>query len=352
MENGVYDVDEQKVIDFSHEILNTTRIPVVYKPEADCPNFKRFLSEVLNPEDIQVIQELFGYCLLKDYRFQSAFMFWGEGSNGKSVLLDVLIAFLGKENVSGVALQDLEENRFAKARLYSKFANIYPDLSPDALKSTGSMKMLTGGDMIYAEEKFKDGFNFFNHAKLIFSANMIPASQDDTHAFWRRWIIITFPNQFAEEQQDKGLLKKLTSEGEMSGIFNWAVEGLKNLIENGKFSYSVSVEDRRMLYIKKSDPVRAFVEECIEPGLENQIIKDVLYNHFKEYCKENKFIPTSKETFGKKLQVFCGWPIISSRPRVDGKQVTSWEGLKLKKSKTYEKEPKKEEKKESGLFPD
>jgi len=338
MENGVYDVEEQKVIGFSPEILNTTKIPVTYDPEADCPKFKEFLTQVLNPEDIPVIQELFGYCLLKDYRYQSAFMFWGTGSNGKSILLDTLIAFVGKDNISGVALQDLEENRFAKAELYGKMANIFPDLSADALKTTGAMKMLTGGDMIQAEEKFKNGFRFYNHAKLIFSANMIPASRDDTHAFWRRWIILTFPNEFSEEQQDKNLLKKLTTEEEMSGIFNWAVEGLKGLLKNDKFSYSVPVELRRALYIKKSDPVWAFSEEILEPDPENQITKDDLYNYFKTYCKENAFIPTSKESFGKKLLSSCEWPIITTRPRSGDKRVQVWQGMKLKDKKEEDSE--------------
>ena len=82
---------------------------------------------------------------------------------------------------------------------------------------------------------------------MIFSANLIPKTKDDTTAFFRRWIIINFPNQFLPDnpKTDKDLTKKLTTQEELSGFFNWTLKGLKRLLKNGKFSSGKSVEETR-----------------------------------------------------------------------------------------------------------
>src|SRR5208337_5133071 len=98
----------------------------------------------------------------------------GDGSNGKSTLINLIKALIGLKNVSSRGLQELEMNRFAKADLYGKLANLYADLPDTALRSVGIFKMLTGGDPITAERKFQNPFKFISGAKLIFSCNKVP----------------------------------------------------------------------------------------------------------------------------------------------------------------------------------
>src|SRR3990170_3577435 len=117
------------------------------------------------------MQEWVGYCLWRNYEAQKAMLLIGEGHNGKSTAINLIKALLGIKNISCRSLQELELNRFAKADLYSELANLYPDLSDQALKSTGTFKMLTGGDPITAEYKFRNGFSYINYAKLTFSCN-------------------------------------------------------------------------------------------------------------------------------------------------------------------------------------
>src|SRR5208283_2759033 len=96
-------------------------------------------------------------------------------------------------------------------------------------------KMLTGGDSIGTEKKFKDEYSFVNYAKLIFSANKPPkVTDEDSYAFWRRWILIEFPNQFGDDKKDPEILNKLTAEAELSGLLNWALEGLARLRQQKK----------------------------------------------------------------------------------------------------------------------
>ena len=143
-----------------------------------------------------MLQEIIGYCLYKGYPIQKAIMLVGSGSNGKSVFIQLLQHFLGVYHCASNSLQKLAVNRFSLSSLHGKLANLFADLSSSSLSDTSIFKMLTGGDLIQAEKKFKDEFSFTNYAKLIFSANAIPKSPDDSDAFFRRWIIIVFPFKF------------------------------------------------------------------------------------------------------------------------------------------------------------
>ncbi|KXB01879.1 hypothetical protein AKJ43_02960 [candidate division MSBL1 archaeon SCGC-AAA261D19] len=87
VENGLLDVKNGVLRDFDPDKLLTSKLPVKYDPDADCPKIKEFLKETVKPEDMPVLQEFVGYCLLKDYTFHKALMLTGGGSNGKSTSL-------------------------------------------------------------------------------------------------------------------------------------------------------------------------------------------------------------------------------------------------------------------------
>jgi len=330
LRNGIFDFETGELKEFDMEYFILNALPVEYNPQADCPKIKKFISEIVCEEDVPVLQEVTGYCLHREYSIHKAVMFIGEGANGKSTFMELLRSMLGNENISTEPLQNLETNRFAIVSLYGKLTNIYPDLSDRALKSTGLFKMLTGGDTISAEHKFKDRFCFKNYAKLIFSANKIPESPDDTTAFFRRWIIINFPRQFLpnDPKTDENLLKKLTTEEELSGFFNWALEGLRRLLENGKFSNAKSVEETRQQYIRASDPVKAFAMDCIEQKAGNVIPKDDVYNAFIQYCQELNLPTVPKNSFSMKLSQHVP-NIQTERKRIKGQRVMCWRDIQL-----------------------
>jgi len=225
----------------------------------------------------------------------------GEGANGKSTFLGLVKGFLGMKNVSGKGLVDLESNRFAKASLFGKLANIYSDLSDDTLQRTGTFKMLCGGDLIEGEKKFRDSFTFVNYAKLLFSCNKLPEVYDNTDAFFRRWIIIVFPKVFKGDSCDPNILDKLIVPEELSGLLNIALEGLKRILENDGFSYSKSTEETREDYIRKSDPLAAFIMDCIEEDQSSILLKQQLYSLFAFYCRQNSLPAVNKDTFFKNI---------------------------------------------------
>jgi putative DNA primase/helicase len=331
LENGLYDIQAGELSPHTPEFLSTIRIPASYDPKADCPRVKQFLTEILRQEDIPVIEELFGYCLIPDYTIQRAFLFMGDGANGKSTLLELLKHLLGTDNCCNLSLQAIESQRFAVADLFGKLANIYADIPSTKMSHVGLFKMLTGGDTIGAEKKFRDRFSFNNTARLIFSTNKPPKVDEDTLAFWRRWIFINFPNKFEGRQADKRLLQKLTKKSELSGLLNVALQGVGRLLSQQGYSYELSPDEIAEWHQKASDPIYAFVEDACEADPEAWISKDDLYDAFLKYCDEKNIPRIGKESFGRALKNAKNVHVISQRSGPRGRQMHGWKGIQLKK---------------------
>jgi len=328
--SGFLNVETLQFHEHTPDYPSLVQIPVFYESKRDCPAVTKFLLEVLNPEHISAIQELFGYCLLRQYPIQRAFLLVGEGSNGKSTLIELLRTFLGRNNCTSLSFQELEEDRFARADLYMKVANLSADIPSKAMHHVGTFKMLTGGDEISADRKFRDRTRFVNFAKLVFSTNRPPkVYNEDSFAFWRRWIVIDFPNQFTDKA-DKHLLDKLTTSGEMAGLLNLALRGLQRLLENGNFSYEASPEEVAKRYLILADPVLSFVNESCELEADAVTPRDELYEAFTIYCEGRQISLISKESFGRNLKNSPSLHIGTARPRENGHRFYAWKGIGMK----------------------
>lgn len=329
LRNGLYNIQPGELTQHTPEFLSTIRIPIDYDHKAECPRIIQFFTEVLRKDDIQVIEELFGYCLIPDYSIQRAFLFTGEGANGKSSLLELLKNFLGKNNCSNLSLQAIENQRFSVAELFGKLANVHSDLPSTKMVYVGTFKMLVGGDSIGAERKFKDMFSFNNNARLVFSANRPPPVTEDTLAFWRRWIMLDFPNKFEGDKADKKILDKLTTKEELSGFLNIALQGLKRLLPRMEYSYKPTPDEVAERYQRSSDSVFAFVEDKCKSGPDFWVSKSDLYDAFVTYCDEQKLSRLGKEAFGRRLKNTTSVHVKASQRRIKGEQTWGWDGVGL-----------------------
>ena len=312
--------------DHNHKNL----LPVKFDPAATCPSFLDFLNKVI-PEAVDLIQEIFGYCLIKTYKYQKAFIFQGTGDNGKSTVINVLVAFLGPENVSHETLFNLSSQRFSVANLYTKFANSAADIAPDEIQRTGTFKGLTGWDWMRAEFKNQNPFDFRNYAKLIFSCNQLPATPDKSYAFFKRFCVIKFLRTFIKGvDMDENILDKLTTPEELSGIFNWALVGLHRLQENGDFSKTISVVKMEELWEKMSDPITAYIDDCIDftNDEKDHVIKADVYHFYNAYCKLNGFTALTDRRFHSafKGKIHVG----DSQVREGDKSPTVYTRIKMK----------------------
>ncbi|HHY98499.1 MAG TPA: hypothetical protein GX509_07155, partial [Firmicutes bacterium] len=303
--NGILNWRTGEMKPHDPKILTSIRIPIYFDSKAECPEIERFLYEVLDDEVVDLIYEIIGYLLIPDTSFEKSFMLTGPGANGKSTLLRLITKFIGAENISSETLQDLAENRFRLANLCGKLVNIAADIDGRDLTNPGIFKALVSGDRISAERKNRDPFDFQNFARLIFSANEIPGSRDQSYAFYRRWIIIPFSRTIPEQQRDTQLIQKLTTANELSGLLNKAVEGLRRLYAQGHFSEPDIVKNAVNAYQEAHDSVRGFVEECCKFGNEESILQQALYNAYRDYCAASNQFPLKKGRFAARLKQLC-----------------------------------------------
>jgi putative DNA primase/helicase len=298
--NGIFNLETWELENHCPEIKSICQIPVIHDKEAKCPKTTNFLKSIVAESDINLLNEIAGYCLTTDCSQQKAFMLHGVGSNGKSVFLAVLESLVGRENTSAESLQKLEFDKYRPAKLYGKLVNICGDIPDVKMQKSENFKKLTSGfDLIDGENKYQDPFTFKNTAKLIFSANAIPEGKRDK-AYYRRWILIRFPNNFEGENADKALITKLQTPEELSGHLNLALDGLKKLRENGKFSNEKSIEATQKEYEFNSNPISAFMEERTQTSDEDcEAI--ILYLEYVDWCKSCGKEPWSNIGLSRKL---------------------------------------------------
>lgn len=326
VKNGLLNVFTGEFREHSPEFKSTIRIPVTYDPNARAPLWEKFLSEVVPGDCIQPLWEFVGYCLLPDTRFETNLMVTGSGANGKSVLLKAIAALIGAENMSNIPLQELSENRFKRAELAGKLMNVFSDLSSRAIQDSAFFKIITSGDPIDAERKFQHPFQFTPFARLLFSANELPATADNTDGFFRRWLIVPFPNSFPPGKRDVRLTEKLCTPSELSGALNLAIEGVQRLYRQGRFSASQTINSQLTDYRLRSDPVAAFVAECCVIEEFALTSKGALYDAYKNWAYQTGSKVMSQKRFG---------PLIRNLEGIDETRdsgTRSWVGIGLKPS--------------------
>lgn len=337
VQNGMIDLlspEPYELLKHDPKYYVTGIISVEYNPKAECPKFNKFLEEILpNITDRIKIQEGFGNCLTNSRDYMIIYMLYGEGYNGKSTLLNVLMKLLGDHNVSKTSLFNLAYGQWYSADLFGKLANIYSDIGLKELKLTGTIKILTGDDVAQGERKYQKHFHFRNNAKPFFSANIIPKVYDNSDAFHRRWRIIPFNQKFpiGAPQTIPGMIRKLTTKIELSGILNWALEGLKRLRKQKTFSLLKTVETRREEWQLLSDPLSAFVHDCIKFGDELYITKVDFYQAYRKYCVQRRLPVISKDKVGKTLPTIIT-NVGEIYKTIGKRQIRSWSGIKLKEN--------------------
>ena len=301
--NGVYDVVDDTLNAFSPEYVITNKIPWDYKPDA----YSELVDSTLNKlacGDAAIralLEECIGYCFYRANTFNKAFILTGDKSNGKSTFLKVLTVLLGEHNVASLDLKNLGD-RFSKASLFGRLANLGYDLSDEFVPDASFFKKITDGGRIQVEKKGQDPFEFNPYVKLIFSANDIPRIRDKTGAVLRRLVIIPFNARFSESDADynPNIKSDLTQDTSIEYLIMLGCQGLKRLLATQKFTISQKVEEERQAYNIENNPILAFIEEVGKEGIVNEPTNEV-YKRYQVFCAENNYQPTSNIVFSKSI---------------------------------------------------
>ena len=334
LNNGLLDIENFEFKNHTPEYLSTTQIPVSFDKKAECPKWRNFCNEIMSgkEEQVKLLQEIAGYCLTTEVRYQKAFIFIGSGGNGKGTFIDRIQNLVGPENSSNLKLGQIN-NRFGKASLIGSRLNIVDEISNNYFESD-IIKSLISGERMEAELKnIQEKVKFDPMAKFVFTVNSFPKINDQSEALYRRFIIVPFEENF-RDNPDPYLEDKL--DNELEGILNWSLEGLKRLKKNGKFTTTKRNEMAMKEFRIQNSPIAEFVKEKYHPVDEDHARKytvdaQKIYKKYRSYCYDSGYRPKGKHKFFSALENVDNYSITKFRGK--GNQVKLM-GVKSKKNST------------------
>lgn len=297
--NGLVDLNNPGEIFMpspAHFITNP--IPWKYGLSSETPVMDKIFEQWVGKEYSKTLYEILAYSLLPDYPIHRLFCFIGSGMNGKSKYLELLRRFIGDKNCCSTELDTLLTSRFEVKRLHKKLVCQMGETNFSEMSKTSMLKKLSGGDLIGFEYKGKDPFEDLNYAKILISTNNLPTTTDKTVGFYRRWLIIDFPNQFSEK---KDILSEIP-EQEFENLSRKCIEILSELLVNREFTNEGSIEERMRKYEDHSDPLEKFMKEFTEEDVNGDIWKFEFEKKLNQWCKENRFREMGERTIGKKMK--------------------------------------------------
>ncbi len=280
-------------------------LPYEFNADARCPAWHSFLNRNLegDAERIALLQEWAGYLLTPDTSQQHFLVLEGEGANGKSVYCAVVEAILGEENVSHVPLERFGE-RFDLHLTLGMLANIAADVGELDKAAEGFLKSFVSGDRMSFDRKNLAGVQAAPTARLMIAMNNRPRFSDRTGGLWRRMILVPFNVAIPESERVYGMDKAAwwESRGELPGIFNWALNGLHRLRQNGRFTVPQICRDATEDYRLEVNPARSFLEDhCVE-NIASDTKSVVLYDAYKKWCNANGYRPLGEAQLGREVR--------------------------------------------------
>ena len=302
--NGMYDVVNKCWYAHDPRYRSLNQIPHVYDPNRTYEGglVEKFLNETLDkPGQKELFLEFIGITMTPNPQIFNFLMLNGQGGNGKSVLLKMFDAVIGKRNLTHVGLDDIAEDKFSKIRLLGMLGNSCGDLRTDRISDCQNLKMLTGNDGLTGQYKGVDSEEFDNYAKLIFSVNGVPKIiGEGSDAVYRRMMVLTIDHK--PSKIDLNLSKKL--ERQIDYFLGLCVKACEQFYARGGF---VKCEDSDKAVIRaryNSSSVDAFLAiECYERGdRDDKIERTTLYRAYEQFCEEEGRIKKSARDFYKTLQ--------------------------------------------------
>jgi putative DNA primase/helicase len=301
-----------------------TAFPYAYEENARCERWTAFLDEVLNKdtERIALIQEWFGYCLTNDTSHQRFIVALGDGQNGKSVLLDILTAVLGPENVSHIPVEVFGQ-RFQLTMTLGKLANISYDTGKIGESAEATIKQFTGGDRMYFDRKGVPGIHAYPTARVILATNHEPRFEDRSSGIWRRMIVVPFNVSIPKDRQDPQLAAKLKAE--LPGILNWSVDGLRRLRAHGQFTIPSASQAAWEEFRQDSNPANEFLTSRYSQGEGDPIGCSTIYDEYRDWCRVKQLRALDATSFGKEVRK--AFPKVSRGRETTGQREWFYEGI-------------------------
>lgn len=313
LRNGTLCLDTLTLRPHSQDDHFTYCLGYDYDPAATCPRYEQFLSEVLVRDEqdengqwvtdfelCQLYQELKGYSLTNDTKFEVMTWLSGEGGNGKSVeisttqkLLGPLCASIDFQTIGMPGNYDLSD-------IPGRRVIFSTESERGGKVAEGYLKRIVSGERIKARPIYGAQFEFNSVSKVWWAMNDKPIIKDTGNSIWRRLKLIPFNRTFTDHDKDPDLGEKL--EVELSGILNFSLDGLRRLRLRGKLPESAAVTKAITEYRHETNAVAQWRDERTIPLAFPVTLSSDLHADYRSWCAQNGRESFNNTNFGKELK--------------------------------------------------
>lgn len=294
--NGVLNLDTGEFLPHSPAFMSTIQLNYAYDKNAKCDKWRKFISDAMeaNPDKIALLQEIAGYIQFSDNKLQKCFFLKGDGSNGKSVFIDVLREVYNRKNCSNVDVSNFG-GPFDPIRMRRSLVNFCAEAKINLKDAESRFKAIVTGDVISAAFKGKDAIEFAPRCKIISACNNFIGSNDTSYGFIRRILFVNFNKVFKGKDINKNLTQELLEE--LPGIFNWAYEGYLRLRKNMEFTETAEQKEIFTEFTKNISSIANFIDDEYDNISCMDLSYSDMYSRYKEWAEKSGYKPQNKYNF-------------------------------------------------------
>ena len=331
MKNGILNAETGELIEHTPRLFSTNALPFDFDPATQCPMFLNFLNQLWpdDQESQELLQEWFGYCLTADTRQQKFLMCVGPRRSGKGTIARVLGELLGDTNTIGPTLASMCDKHGLQQWL-GKLVAIIGDARGGGKEPQVVLERIlniVGEDKITVPRMYRSAVSVRLPTRVMIMSNELLRLGDSSNALVGRMLVLKMTQSFLGAE-DINLADRLL--GELPGILNWALCGRRRLIQRGRFAQPSSSQGLLKEIQEANDPVGAFVDEYCEVAPSYETSQAIIFQGWQAFCHGQNRHPGTLTVFSKDLAASKGFEL--HRPRIDGKQVRTYKGVRLRQS--------------------
>lgn len=294
--NKAFSLRSNNLYDVKPNYFFTNPIPFEIGQSEETPTLDKLFTEWVGADNVNMLYEIIAYSCYRSYPIQVLFCLYGNGRNGKSCFQKILTKFLGVTNICSTELDMIIGNnmsRFETSKMYKKLMCTMGETNFGTLNKSSMLKKLTGGDVIGFERKGKPPFDDYSYAKIVIASNSLPTTDDTSEGFYRRWVIIDFPNQFAEGKDVTETIPNI----EYCNLAKKVIKILPFLLKKGEFTGQGDIDSRKKKYVMASNPLPMFIDCGCEKDNTAYVRYSELYTAYVGFLSKHKRRIISRKEF-------------------------------------------------------
>jgi P4 family phage/plasmid primase-like protien len=295
--NKIINVKTEEEFESSSKYFSTNPIPWEIGENEETPTMDKYFEEWVGEEYVKTLYQIIAYASCSNQFMQRMFALVGGGSNGKGTFIKLLKKFIGKDNCVSSEMSLLSLNQFETASLYKKLVCEMGEVSQSDLTNTNQIKKLGGDDEMRYCFKGKTPFTEFSPTTCLINTNSLPHTPDKTIGFYRKWLIVDFPNQFPIKT---GIIESIPKK-EFENLSKKCIRLLKEMLETQKFENEGNYQERMERYEERSNPILHFIEINCEEAFESYTSLKTFGKYINEYLKNKHLRIMSPKEIKKKL---------------------------------------------------